>query len=111
MSKKLLNASSSFIDGVLKELAAMCSSPNFFSDAPCGANLLSGFVRLNDDGLLVLEEHSPQHMQRSVINCNWVPKITGEFSGYTRILLDDCFRESDTELQRLLLEIIGVTIL
>ena len=89
----------------------MCSNPDFFSDAPCGANLLSGFVRLNDDGLLVLEEHSPEHMQRSVINCKWVPNITGEFSGYTRILLDGCFGESDTELQRLLLEIIGVTIL
>ena len=89
----------------------MCSSPNFFSDAPCGANLLSRFVRSNDDGLLVLKEHSPQHMQCSVINCNWVPNITGEFSGYTRILLDGCCGESDTELQRLLLEIIGVTIL
>lgn len=111
LSKKLLNASSSFIDGVLKELAAMCSNPDFFSDAPCGANLLSGFVRLNDDGLLVLEQHSPQHMQRSVINCNWMPNITGELSGYTRILLDGCFGESDTELKRLLLEIIGVTIL
>ena len=79
---------------------------NFVSEGTCAP-----FVRLNDDGLLVLEEHSPQHMQRSVTNCKWVPNITREFSGYTRIPLDGCFGESDTELQRLPLEIIGVTIL
>ncbi len=50
-------------------------------------------------------------MQRSVINCKWVPNITREFSGYTRIPLDGCFGESDTELERLPLEMIGVTIL
>lgn len=110
-SKKPLNATSSFIDGVLKELAAMCANPNFFSSAPSGANLLSGFVRLNSDGSLVLEEHSPQHMQRSVIECNWIPNITGEFAGYTRILFDGCFGESGAGVQNLLLEIIGVTIL
>ena len=110
-SKKPLNATSSFIDGVLKELAAMCANPDFFCSAPSGANLLSGFIRLNDDGSLVLEDHSPQHMQRNVIQCNWIPQITGEFAGYTRILFDGCFGESGAGVQNLLLEIIGVTIL
>ena len=110
-SKKPLNATSSFIDGVLKEMAAMCANPDFFSNAPCGANLQNGFVRLNDDGALVLEDHSPRHLQRNVIKCNWLPDITEEFTGYTRVLLDGCFGESDRELQNLLLEIIGVTIL
>ena len=110
-SKKALNATSSFIDGVLKEMAAMCANPDFFSQAPCGANLQNGFVRLNDDGSLVLEDHSPRHLQRNVIKCNWLPEITEQFTGYTRVLLDGCFGESGTELQNLLLEIIGVTIL
>ena len=110
-SKKALNATSSFIDGVLKEMAAMCANPDFFSQRPCGANLQNGFVLLNDDGSLVLEDHSPRHLQRNVIKCNWLPDITKEFTGYTRVLLDGCFGESDKELKNLLLEIIGVTIL
>ena len=110
-SKKPLNATSSFIDGVLKELAAMCANPDFFSSAPSGANLLSGFIRLNDDGSLVLEEHSHHHKQRNVIECNWIPNITGEFTGYTQIFFDGCFGESGAGVQNLLLEIIGVTIL
>ena len=90
-SKKALNATSSFIDGVLKEMAAMCANPDFFSQGPCGANLQNGFVLLNDDGSLVLEDHSPRHLQRNVIKCNWLPDITKEFTGYTRVLLDGCF--------------------
>lgn len=110
-SKKPLNATSSFIDGVLKEMAAICAKPDFFSNAPCGANLQNGFVRLNADGALVLEDHSPRHLQRNVIKCNWLPDITEEFTGYTRVLMDGCFGEPDTELKNLLLEIIGSTIL
>lgn len=109
--KNRIKVSKSFIDGVISEMATVITQEQFFNDAPIGANLSNGFVRLNDKGVLRLEDHSPDHKQRAYIECDWQPESSTEFSGYTKILFDGCFGQTNTELKQLILDIIGTALL
>ncbi|MDB2422249.1 phage/plasmid primase, P4 family [Paracoccaceae bacterium] len=109
--KKCIQASKSFIDGVISEMAASITMDTFFDDAPVGANLNNGFVRLETDGTLQIEKHSPEHKQRACINCEWQPGPPAELHGYTNILFDGCFGQEDIAMRRLILEIIGTALL
>jgi|TARA_B110000908_G_scaffold93484_1_gene110740 P4 family phage/plasmid primase-like protien len=109
--KRSIQASKSFIDGVISEMAASITMEAFFNDSPVGANLDNGFVSLAEDGTLKLEKHSPKHKQRACINCEWQPEIPTELYGYTNILFEGCFGQEDQALRRLMLQVIGTALL
>ena len=109
--KRSIQASKSFIDGVICEMAASITREAFFYGSPVGANLDNGFVRLAEDGTLKLEKHFPEHKQRACINCDWQPEIPAELNGYTSILFDGCFGQEDQAVRRLMLQVIGTALL
>jgi P4 family phage/plasmid primase-like protien len=70
----IVRANKSLIDGVLSELHAMCTVPNFFDEPPLGINCLSGFIQLSLGKAPVLIKHSPEQRQRFCINASWPAK-------------------------------------
>ena len=108
--KKRLKLSKAFIDGVLCELAAMVGQPHFFDSCPAGVNLRNGFVRLDDNGAVNLQAHSPEQRQRFTLDHEYHPGFHEIPDGLFQTLLCGSFGESNTEAHRLVLEIIGSAI-
>lgn len=109
-SNKILRMSRNFIDGTLRELAAMVDSPNFFEASAQGVNLLNGFVRISDIGRVSLEPHSPDHRQRFSISQNWQPSLSEISDGFMQKLLWGSFGVEDGDSHQLIIEIIGAAI-
>lgn len=108
--KKSLRVSSSFIDGAIKEMAAMADSPDFFDARERGVNLCNGFVKISAVGEISLEPHSPDHRQRFLMSQEWCPHLCEVSDGLLQKLLFGSFGEEDVESHQLILEIIGAAI-
>ena len=61
--KSKIRLSKPFIDGVIHEASTMLSRKEFFGNAPCGVNMLNGFISITEAGDIKLLEHSPEHRQ------------------------------------------------
>ncbi len=109
-SGKRLRLSTSFINGIITELSAICDEPDFFANAPVGVAVRNGFISVSDDELPI-SDHAPSDRQRHFIDAEWNPNICGELSGYTKTLFDGFFGEKDNSLRLLVLEIIGTILL
>ena len=109
-SGKELRPSTSFINGIITELSAICDEPDFFSNAPIGVAVRNGFISVIN-GDVSITDHTPSDRQRHIIKAEWVPNVCGELSGYTKILFDGFFGDSDNTLRNLILEIIGTILL
>ena len=109
-NKKTLRVSKGFIDGILKEMAAIADKPGFFEARDEGVNLLNGFVRIEKSGKVYLEPHSPNHRQRFLISQKWVPNLSEVPSGNFQKLLNGSFGEHDSDSHQLMLEVLGAAI-
>ena len=109
-SGKELRPTTSFINGIITELSAICDEPDFFSNAPIGVAVKNGFISVIS-GELSITNHTPSDRQRHMIEVKWDPNIFGELSGYTKTLFDGFFGEYDHALRNLILEIIGTILL
>ena len=105
-----LKLSKAFIDGVLCELGAMTNCPNFFDERPTGVNLCNGFVRLDHDGKVNLEPHSSEHRQRFTLDHAYHGNLVEIPDGLFRTLLCGSLGDTNTDIHRLVLEIIGSAI-
>ena len=65
------------IDSILKELAAMLSTPGFFDAHPAGINCQNGFISFKEGGPRLFP-HSREHRQRHVIPARWEPGSAAE---------------------------------
>ncbi|MDA0187320.1 MAG: DNA-primase RepB domain-containing protein, partial [Proteobacteria bacterium] len=106
----ILRISRSFIDGVIREMAAMADSPNFFEASERGVNLRNGFVKISACGKISLEPHSAEHRQRFLISQEWLPDVCEVPDGLLQTLLFGSFGKDDVESHRLILEIMGAAI-
>jgi hypothetical protein len=59
------------IDSVMRELAAITASPEFFKDPTPGVNTASGLIVFLSDGTPELAPHRPEHRARHVIPGKW----------------------------------------
>ena len=109
-SGKELRPSTSFINGIITELSAICDEPDFFSYAPVGVAVRNGFISVSSDELF-LTDHAPSDRQRHIIEAEWNPSVCGELSGFTKTLFDGFFGDNDYKLRLLILEIIGTILL
>tara|TARA_B110000008_G_scaffold255288_1_gene271897 strand:- start:855 stop:3143 length:2289 start_codon:yes stop_codon:yes gene_type:complete len=105
-----LKLSKIFIDGIINELAVICSKLGFFSEVPAGVNLLNGFVQIHSDGNITTVEHSADHRQRFLLKHVFEPNLSSEWHGLLSSLFNGCFKEQQYELSRLVLEIFGCAI-
>ena len=110
VGKKTFMANASTIDGVLKELCAMCDQKDFFILPPTGVNLSNGFVMIKRNHPACLVEHHPDHRQRHTVNAVWNGGYDRELSGLFKTLLDGCFGDSNEakKIQKIIFQIIGV---
>ena len=108
--KKLLRISRSFIDGVIREMAAMADQPEFFEESENGVNLHNGFARITAAGKVSLEQHSSEHRQRLLISQEWRPNLCEVPGGLLQKLLNGSFGRDDIDSHQLILEIIGSAI-
>jgi hypothetical protein len=109
-AKKTLRISTGFIDGVIREMAAMADNPTFFETSEQGVNLHNGFVKISADGKISLAPHSSEHRQRFSIAQEWRPELCEVPDGLLQSLLFGSFGMDDNESHRLVLEIIGAAI-
>lgn len=108
--KRCFRVSSGFIDGTIKEMAAISDSSNFFEASEQGVNLRNGFVKISATGKITLEPHSPGHRQRFFIDQDWLPAIGEVADGFLQRLLFGSFGHDDVESHRLIFEIVGAAI-
>ncbi|MDA9318542.1 DUF5906 domain-containing protein [Octadecabacter sp.] len=108
--KKVLRISRSFIDGVIREMAAMADQPEFFEASENGVNLRNGFARITASGKISLEQHSSEHRQRLFISQEWRPNLCEVPDGLLQKLLHGSFGQDDFKSHQLILEIIGSAI-
>jgi hypothetical protein len=108
--KKILRMSRSFIDGVIREMAAMADNPDFFEAREQGVNLSNGFAQISSSGAISLETHSAAHRQRFLISQEWRPNLSEVPDGFLQTLLFGSFGKDDVESHRLALEIVGAAI-
>lgn len=108
--QKTLRISSSFIDGVVREMAAMTDNPEFFEASGKGVNLLNGFVKISTSGTVSLEPHSSDHRQRFMIAQEWRPTPCEIPDGFLQTLLFGSFGADDAESHQLIMEILGASI-
>ena len=108
--KSKLKLSKAFIDGVINEAAAMLSRADFFADAPKGANLLNGFIRISPAGNVEILAHHPDQRQRYRIAHNYEEAQGVTYAGFLDILFSGCFGSSAEEFGSLILQIIGAAI-
>lgn len=106
----ILRISRSFIDGVIREMAAMADMPDFFEAREQGVNLRNGFVKISASGKIGLEPHSAEHRQRFLISQEWRPELCEVPDGLLQTLLFGSFGKDDVESHRLILEIMGAAI-
>ena len=106
----ILRISRSFIDGVIREMAAMADSPDFFETSERGVNLRNGFVKISASGKIGLEPHSAEHRHRFLISQEWRPELCEVPDGLLQTLLFGSFGKDDVESHRLILEIMGAAI-
>ena len=106
----ILRISRSFIDGVIREMAAMADTPDFFAVRELGVNLRNGFVKISGSGKISLEPHSAEHRQRFLIAHAWRPELCEVPDGLLQTLLFGSFGKDDVESHRLILEIMGAGI-
>ncbi|MDC0971445.1 bifunctional DNA primase/polymerase [Alphaproteobacteria bacterium] len=109
--KKTFMANASTIDGVLKELCAMCDQKDFFASPPTGVNLSNGFVMIKRNHPACLVEHHPDHRQRHTVNAVWNGGLEREPSGLFKTLLDGCFGDSNEakKIQKIIFQLIGLS--
>ena len=108
--KSILRISRSFIDGVIREMAAMTDNPDFFEAREQGVNLSNGFVQIAASGKISLEPHSPEHRQRFLLSQAWRPNLCELPDGLLQTLLVGSFGQDDIGSHRLILEIMGSAI-
>jgi putative DNA primase/helicase len=108
--KKILRISRSFIDGVIREMAAMADTPDFFEASEKGVNLRNGFVKISASGKIGLEPHSAEHRHRFLISQEWRPELCEVPDGLLQTLLFGSFGKDDVESHQLILEIMGAAI-
>ena len=106
----ILRVSRSFIDGVIREMAAIADMPDFFEASERGVNLRNGFVKISACGKIGLEPHSAEHRQRFLISQEWRPELCEVPDGLLQTLLFGSFGKDDVESHRLILEIMGAAI-
>lgn len=106
----ILRISRSFIDGVIREMAAMADMPDFFDARELGVNLRNGFVKISGSGKISLEPHSAEHRQRFLIAQAWRPELCEVPDGLLQTLLFGSFGKDDLESHQLILEIMGAAI-
>ena len=105
-----LRISRSFIDGVIREMAAMADQPEFFEASENGVNLHNGFAKITAAGKVSLEQHSSEHRQRLFISQEWRPNLCEVPAGLLQQLLTGSFGHDDVNSHQLILEIIGSAI-
>lgn len=105
--KKVLRISKGFIDGVVRELAAAISEPNFFDQCPIGVNMKNGFVCIEQNGETILKPHSADQRQRFVLNHEYIDSMTEIPDGLFKTLLEGSLGVDNIEMHTLVLEIIG----
>ena len=105
-----LKIGSSFVDGVLKELAAMVHDQNFFSEASIGLNLRNGFARYLAAGGVDLGPHSPDHRQRFALPHDFCVPPAEIPDGHIQTFLHGCFGRDNTSFHQLILEVIGAAL-
>lgn len=108
--KGTLKLSRSFIDGVLRELAAMSACPEFFESRPSGVNMRNGFVRFDGSHGISLEPHHPEHRQRFLLGHDYISEIAEIPDGLFKRLLNGSLGADQTETHQLVLEIIGAAL-
>ena len=105
-----LKLSKQFIDGVIHEAATMLAKPDFFIDAPHGANMLNGFICITAEGSIEILEHNPEHRQRYCLKYEYEAPKGVTFTGLLDKLFTGCFGNSAEEYGELILQIIGSAI-
>ena len=108
--KSKLKLSKQFIDGVIHEAATMLAKPDFFTDAPHGANMLNGFICITTGGNVEVLEHNPEHRQRYCLKYEYEASKGVTFAGLLDKLFTGCFGYSAEEYGELILQIIGSAI-
>lgn len=106
----ILRISRSFIDGVIREMAAIADMPDFFEAREQGVNLRNGFVKISASGKISLEPHSAEHRQRFSITQEWCPALCEVPDGLLKTLLFGSFGMDDDASHLLVLEIMGAAI-
>ncbi|MGH6986763.1 MAG: DNA primase family protein [Caulobacteraceae bacterium] len=100
------------VTGVVREMAAMASKPDFFHDGPLGVNCVNGFVNFRL-GVPFLCPHSPDHRARFVLPARWEPGCKWRDTPRLGKLLDGCFKDDPDKAERIALvgEIFGAAAL
>jgi phage/plasmid-associated DNA primase len=102
------------INSILKELAAMLSTPGHFDARPAGINCENGFISFEEGGPRLLP-HARKHRQRHVIPARWEPGSPTEIptgSLLARLLRGSFEGDEDAEAKiDLLAEIAGAAAL
>jgi P4 family phage/plasmid primase-like protien len=108
----VLHANKSLIDGVLNELHAMCSAPEFFRNLPSGINCESGFICIGQRQKPKLMPHSPDLRQRFCIPAEWQPGACVTPSPLTEQFFSGIWNDRNASAagRRVLEEILGVAL-
>ena len=110
VKKAKLKLSKAFIDGVINELSVMLNSNRFFENAAKGVNMLNGFVKISEDGIVELLQHHADLRQRFCLQYSYRPRVTAAHSGLLDTLFTGCFGAESEEYGSLILQMYGASI-